>query len=109
MFTGFEKAINLFSKIHKSNPLLNCRVLHTVREITSAPKHEPIVRQTINKMAEKNDDIYYSKFNKPLGKIFNKKPKLFKVASLCSLKDVKTDYEDQECQHLLEHTEEVRI
>ena len=58
-------------------------------------------------MAEKNDDIYCSKFNKPLGKIFNTKQKLFKVASLCNLKDVKTDYEDQECQHLLEDTDEV--
>ena len=60
-------------------------------------------------MAEKNDDIYYSKYSKPLGKIFNTKQKLFKVASLCNLKDVRTDYEDQECQHLLENTEEVRI
>ena len=41
--------------------------------------------------------------------VIKAKQKLFKVASLCNLKDVKTDYEDQECQHLLENTEEVRI
>ena len=61
-----------------------------------------------NKMAEKNEDDYY-KFNKPLGKIFNTKKKLLRAVSLCNLKDAKMDYDNQECQHLLENTEEVRI
>ena len=62
-----------------------------------------------NKMAEKNDDDDSYKFNKPLGKIFNTKKKLLRAVSLCNLKDVKMDYDKQECQHLLENTEEVRL
>ena len=83
-------------------------MFQTKGEIIKSLERAPTLRQRIIKMAEKNVDIYYSKFNKSLGKIFNTRKKLCKAVSLCNLIDIKTDYEEEEeCQHLLENTDEV--
>ena len=58
-------------------------------------------------MGTNNNDVI-GKYNKPLQKIFNTRRQMFKAKSLMNLNvDKNEDYEDQECKHLLENSEEV--
>lgn len=59
-------------------------------------------------MGTNNNDVI-GKYNKPLQKIFNTRRQMFKAKSLMNLNvDKNEDYEDQECKHLLENSDEVR-
>ena len=59
-------------------------------------------------MGTKSNEIA-GKYSKPLQKIFNARRQMLKAKSLMNLLEVdkNEDIDDQECQHLLENTEEV--
>ena len=57
-----------------------------------------------------NSNEVTGKYNKPLRKIFSTRRQMFKARSLININMDKNDnYEDQECRHLLENSEEVTI
>ena len=61
-------------------------------------------------MGTKSNEIA-GKYSKPLQKIFNARRQMLKAKSLMNLLEVdkNEDIDDQECQHLLENTEEVSV